>query len=46
LPELAGKEFVTRSLSRDLSLGCGIVVDRVEKSSLAGGDTHILLFMD
>jgi len=34
LPNLAQTEFVTRSLSRDLSLGCGIVVSRVEKSKV------------
>jgi len=32
LPDLARKEFVTRSLSRDLSSGCGMVVERIEKS--------------
>jgi len=26
LPDLARKEYVARSLSRDLSLGCGILV--------------------
>jgi len=31
LPDLAQKEFVTRFLSRDLNLGCGRVVYRVEK---------------
>jgi len=37
LPDLIRKEFVTRSFSSNLSLGCGIVVYRVDKIKRLNG---------